>query len=106
MEFCSAVPRVKATRTDAYGFTQVPPEQAAAAKKDARFAIVTGAGDFRYGNLLDLYEGGFKPDGFTAKLFDVPGFGHAQCPAKVLEEALTYLAGPKPAAAATSSSSR
>ena len=93
LDFCREVPRVKATRTDRYGIVEVPPEQVAAAKANARIAIVTGSEDFRYGNLQDLYEGGLKPDGFTAQLFDVPHMGHELCSAKVLDEALTFLEG-------------
>lgn len=99
MDFCRPVPRVKATRTDPYGLIEVPPEQVTAAKAEARFAIVTGPGDFRYGNLLDLYEGGFQPDGYAVKLFDLPGFGHDQCPGKTLDEALSFLIGAEPAGA-------
>ena len=99
MDFCRAVPRAKATRTDDYGVFELPPAQAEAARAHVRFAIVTGPKDFRYGNLLDIFEGGYRPDGYTARLFDVPGMGHALCTGKALDEALAFLEQREPAPA-------
>ena len=60
-------------------------------KKNLRFVIVTGPGDFRYGNLQDIYNGGFVPDGYQAKLLDVPGMGHRLCTAEDLTVALDFI---------------
>ena len=98
-DFCRKVERVKATRTDDYGWFPVDDARAAAAKARVRFALVTGPGDFRYGNILDIYSGGFQKDVYSVKLLDVPGMGHEVCSAKALGEGLAFLDGRKPASA-------
>jgi hypothetical protein len=44
--------------------------------RQVRFVLITGSNDFRRGNILDIYHGGFSREQFQAKLFDVPGMGH------------------------------
>jgi hypothetical protein len=66
-------------------------EDASAARRAVKFCLITGSGDFRHGNVLDIYNGGFIADGFRAKLIDVPGMGHQDCSGQVLEQALDYL---------------
>jgi hypothetical protein len=61
------------------------------ARSNVKFALITGSGDFRRGNILDIYNNGFKQEGFRAKLFDVAGMGHEDCNAHTLEEALDFL---------------
>lgn len=90
-EFPATVPRVKATRPDEYGAFSIGQERIAAAKKRVRFVLVTGAKDFRYGNILDIYAGGFQKEGYAAKLIDVPGMDHAICSPKALAEGLAFL---------------
>ncbi|MFH5938957.1 hypothetical protein, partial [Clostridium perfringens] len=66
-------------------------EDIAAAKSNVKFALITGSKDFRHGNVLDIYQSGFQPDGFRARLFDVPGMGHEVCSGATLEQALGFL---------------
>jgi|SRR4051812_10458296 predicted esterase len=61
------------------------------AAKHVRFALVTGTNDFRHGNILDIYNGGFKREEFNAKLFDVPGMGHDVPGGATLTEILDFL---------------
>lgn len=65
----------------------------AAARLAVKFAFTTGKKDFRYANILDLYNGGYEANGYNAKLFDVPGMGHSDCDPKTLRQALTFLDG-------------
>ncbi len=66
-------------------------QEASVARSNVKFALITGSGDFRRGNILDIYNNGFKQEGFRAKLFDVAGMGHEDCNAHTLEEALDFL---------------
>jgi predicted esterase len=90
-QFPAKVPRVKATRTDDYGWFTLGEPQIAEAKKKVRFVLVTGSNDFRYGNILDIYAGGFQKDGYAVKLIDVPGMQHTTCPASALRDGLLFL---------------
>lgn len=96
-DFYKPVPVVRATsHTDSngnpnYGLFQASPQEVKAARSHQKFVFITGPGDFRHGNILDLYEGGFLPDGFNCKLIDVPGMGHQDCKASVLQQALDFL---------------
>jgi hypothetical protein len=56
-----------------------------------RFALITGSRDFRRGNILDIFNGGFSQDGFKAKLFDVPGMPHDTADAQTLSAALDFI---------------
>jgi predicted esterase len=76
-----------------YGVLETTPAEVAAAKGRVRFTLITGPNDFRYGNLRDLYEFGFKPEGFHAKLIDVPGMGHQNCDGATLDQALNFIEG-------------
>ena len=58
-----------------------------------RFVLITGTNDFRRGNILDIYNGGFARQHFAAKLIDVPGLDHAICDAATLSAALDFLEG-------------
>jgi len=96
-DFYRSVPIVQATsQVDTagkpYGVLEVSQGDVAAAKQ-VRFALVTGSGDFRRGNILDIFHGGFESDGFQAKLFDVPGMGHDTCDAETLMRVLNFLEG-------------
>jgi hypothetical protein len=90
-QFPAKVPRVQATRTDEYGWFSLDDPHIAAAKEKVRFVLVTGSNDFRHGNILDIFNGGFQKDGYAVKLMDVPGMEHAVCPAKILKESLDFL---------------
>ena len=62
-----------------------------AAAKHVRFALITGTNDFRHGNILDIYNGGFKSEGFKSKLFDVDGMGHDTPDGTTLSKILDFL---------------
>jgi len=89
--FYQPVPKVHATDNSDYGLWPVPPDRVAEARKNVRFAFVTGAKDFRYGKILDIYEGGFLKNGFRAKLIDQPGMGHQLCRPESLLEAFHFV---------------
>ncbi|HEY9791982.1 MAG TPA: hypothetical protein V6D22_16365 [Candidatus Obscuribacterales bacterium] len=74
-----------------YGKIDVDPNDVAAAKSKVRFTLITGSGDFRHGNLLDIYSDGFQRDGFQARLFDVNGMGHQDCSPQTLTQALDFI---------------
>jgi hypothetical protein len=57
----------------------------------ARFVFITGTRDFRRGNILDVFHGGFEQTRFHAKLIDVPGMDHTICDSDVLSVALDFL---------------
>ena len=59
--------------------------------RETRFALITGTNDFRRGNILDIFHGGFERDRFKAKLFDVSGMGHDICDGVTLARALDFL---------------
>ncbi len=71
--------------------TLLDPRRADEAKQKVKFVFVTGPDDFRHGNILDIYKGGFLKDGYQVKLLDVPGMGHAICSAESLSEGLGFL---------------
>lgn len=75
-----------------YGLFDATADEIAQAQH-VRFALITGTNDFRRGNILDVYNGGFAKEGFQAKLFDVPGMGHEICSADTLSAALDFLDG-------------
>lgn len=96
-DFYQQVPTVNATNWTSttgqpYGVLKATPDEIARARKE-RFVLITGSNDFRHGNILDLYNGGFAPAGFHVKLFDVPGMGHDVAGPSILSEALDFLAG-------------
>jgi hypothetical protein len=101
LDFCQKVDRVKATGEDAYGVFSVDEQRAEEAKKKVKFAVVTGSKDFRYGNILDIYSGGYLKNGYDAKLIDVPGMEHTLCPGKILSDGLVFLDKAKVAPAPT-----
>lgn len=61
------------------------------ARANVKFALITGASDFRHGNILDLYYGGFAAEKFRAKLFDYPNMGHQDCDGAAFEAALDFV---------------
>ncbi len=61
------------------------------ASNNLKFARITGANDFRRGNILDIYNGGFNPYNFNAKLFDVSKMSHENCSGEILGKALSFL---------------
>jgi hypothetical protein len=79
------------TNGNPYGVVEVPSGSVAIAKSRVRFALITGPNDFRHGNIADIYNSGFSQEGFTAKLFDVPGMGHQDCDAQTLDQALNFI---------------
>jgi predicted esterase len=96
-DFYRPVPVVEAaslvdTAGHPYGLFQASDEDVRQAKA-VRFVFITGSNDFRRGNILDIFHGGFELDGFKAKLFDVPGMGHDICDGQTLSRALDFLEG-------------
>jgi|SRR5580698_1436117 predicted esterase len=96
-DFYRPVPVVEATSLvdtagHTYGLLQASDEDVRQAKA-VRFVFITGSNDFRRGNISDIFHGGFEPDGFKAKLFDVPGMGHDICDRETLSRALDFLEG-------------
>jgi hypothetical protein len=79
------------TYPEAYGLLDANPQEVAGAKKNAKFVLITGDGDFRQRFIEDIYDGGFKSDGFNATLLNVPGMRHEPCSAHTLREALDFI---------------
>jgi hypothetical protein len=76
-----------------YGVIQATPTELADAKNNVRFAIITGPGDFRHGDILRIYNTGFLKEAMQCKLFDVPGMGHTTCDGETLNQAIEYIEG-------------
>ncbi|MEI6071091.1 MAG: hypothetical protein WCS31_04820 [Verrucomicrobiae bacterium] len=92
--FPGKVEKVKATEKDEYGWFVLDEARKESARQQIKFAIITGAKDFRYGNLLDIFQGGYEKNGYAAKLIDVPGMEHAICKDKQLAEAISFFESP------------
>lgn len=95
-DFYKGVPHLKGkdwidSNGNRYGLVEAAASDVLIAKKDVRFVLITGPGDFRYGNLLDLYEGGFRPNGFQCKFIDDPKMGHQDCSAESLNQAIDFI---------------
>lgn len=73
-----------------YGLLEASDDEVHQAKS-VRFVLITGTNDFRRGNILDIFHGGFEQDGFHAKLFEIAGMGHDICDAETLSRALDFL---------------
>jgi predicted esterase len=96
-DFYKPVPIVDAktqldTAGQPYGHLDASEEEVRGARK-VRFVLITGTNDFRRGNILDIFHGGFEREGFQAKLFDVQGMSHDICDAETLARALDFLEG-------------
>lgn len=94
-DFYEHVPQVYATSQldtagEPYGFFPATADEVHGAKR-VRFVLITGSEDFRRGNILDVFNGGFVKAGFQAKLFDVPGMSHDIADARTLNAALDFL---------------
>lgn len=74
-----------------YGLFSASPLEVDNARENVRFALITGSRDFRHGNILDLYEGGYADDGFAVKLFDVPDMSHAYCNSETFARAIAFV---------------
>ncbi len=98
-DFIRPVPQVRAETQEMgegalYGEMRGSDEvDVGAVKERVRFVIITGNNDFRYGNLQDIYQGGFQSDGYQAKFLDVPGMAHRICQPEALAEALDFIEG-------------
>jgi hypothetical protein len=97
-EFYERVPQVRATsmvdtQANRYGHSMVklPPKRMAVVRRRMRFALITGSRDFRRGNILDIYYGGYLARSFRARLFDVEGMGHETCGAPTLAQVIDFL---------------
>lgn len=76
-----------------YGLSYLPDDNVLAlAKRFCRYALVTGEKDFNRPNTRGVLENGFRKEGFAAaRLFDIPGQGHAPPAANWLRQALDFL---------------
>ncbi len=95
-DFPHSVPRVKAVPLDRdqgqdYGVMEATEAEVQRARNNVRFVIATGPGDFRYGNLFDIFHCGFSRDGYQASFIDVPAMGHEVCSSETLRRALDSL---------------
>ena len=95
-DFHRPVPAVKVPPSERnprspYGLLDATAGEVKAARKKVHFVIITGPRDFRYGNLLDIYAGGFAKDDFQAKLIDDPWMTHETCGPTTLSEALDFI---------------
>jgi hypothetical protein len=95
-DFHRPVPAVKAIpldrdRRSPYGLLNAAPAEIKAARRKVRFVIITGLGDFHYGHLWDICEGGFLIDGFQARLLDDPLMDHVTCGPHALRQALHFI---------------
>jgi hypothetical protein len=98
-DFYQRVPQVVATSQvdtagEPYGVFDATADEIQRARQ-VRFALVTGSKDFRRGNIVDIYNGGFAATGYQAKLFDVPGKSHENADAATLAAALDFIEAPK-----------
>jgi len=96
-DFYKPVPTVSATSTTdtaghPYGVFHATGDEISSARR-VRFALITGSGDFRHGNILDIFNGGFAHEGFQARLFDIPGMAHDTADPRTLSAALDFLEG-------------
>lgn len=73
-----------------YGTIDADAEEVAGART-VHFALITGSNDFRRGNIVDIYNGGFAQYGFQAKLFDVPGMSHDAADPVTLSAVLDFI---------------
>ena len=94
-DFYERVPIVAATTQldtagKPYGIFDATQQEISNAKA-VRFVLITGTNDFRRGNILDVFHGGFERAKFQANLFDVPGMDHNICDGDVLSRALDFL---------------
>ena len=105
-DYFRPVPKVAATKDDAYGVNSYDSFLLPVAKQKLRIALITGEKDWRRGNILDIYNGAYVKDGFNVKLWDVPGMGHEICSPEILGQAIDYIekkSDSSPAAAAPQS---
>ena len=93
VEYYKKVPRLRATEKGPYGFYSMKKSLAEETKNEVKYCIITGPNDFRYGNLLDIYNGGFKEDNHDVKLFVAKGMGHRICSGAILDRALSFIDG-------------
>jgi hypothetical protein len=91
VDFPRKVPRVNATKEDDYGYFSLGEQQMNETKKNVKFVLVTGSKDFRHGNILDIYAGGFRKDDYAVKLIDVPEMDHAICSPNALSQGIVFL---------------
>jgi hypothetical protein len=97
-DFYRPVAKVYATSSidtmgNPYGIFPATTAEVEAAAKRVRFVLITGSDDFRRGNILDIFNGGFSKSGIQSKLFDVPGLGHDNCDAQTFSAALDFIEG-------------
>ncbi len=98
--FYKAVPQVAVTSADKaahpedYGVAPISRAEADAARLKVKFVMITGPNDWRYRYIQDIYNGGFLPGHYKAKLLDIPGMGHQVCGGEALQAALDFLSQP------------
>ncbi len=90
-DYFRSVPKIAATKDDAYGVNSYDSFLLPDARQKLRIALITGEKDWRRGNILDIYNGAYVKDGFDVKLWDVPGMGHEICGPEILGQAIDYI---------------
>ena len=95
-DFYKPVPQVATTSSvdtagSPYGLLASDATSSEIAARRIGFVLITGSRDFRRGNIIDIYNGGFAREGFRTRLFDVPGMPHDTADSKTLSEALDFL---------------
>ena len=90
-DFYEPVPRVAAPEGGDYG--GCAPGRTGEAKKNVRFVFVSGPGDFRYPFIVDIFNGGYKAQGFETLMIDVPTMKHEPYSAESLTKALDFIEG-------------
>lgn len=85
-------------------FTRPPVRYLDQARQKGRFVFITGSNDSNRESVKDMYEAGFRKDGFKhVEYVEVPGMGHTLPPPEVIDRAIESLDAPlreqsKPAA--------
>lgn len=96
-DFIKAVPKIRATKDDAYGsIGGFEGQSVAKIKSKIRFVFITGDKDWRLGNIQDIFEEGYKREHFQAKLIQVPDMGHEICKGEPLLEGLEFIESREP----------
>ena len=97
-DFFRPVPHIDGSGNDgvgghSYGLVDATSAEIAMAAH-VRFTLITGSGDWRHGDMLDIYNGGFARTTLQAKLIDVPGMEHANANADTFDAALGFIEAP------------
>jgi poly(3-hydroxybutyrate) depolymerase len=79
-----------------YGSFQADAPAVAAAQQRVRFAIIAHQGDYRYKDIMAVYNQGFRKNAFQATTVQVPGKKHGYASADSMQEALKFVEAAAP----------